>query len=62
MSFPSSAEMNLRIEVPVWSDIAKARQLPPQPDAEESDADTRSPRMAEPVCVCVVLLCHSLGS
>lgn len=58
MSFPSTAKMNFRIEVPVWSDTIKARQLPPQPDTDESDADSSitgtkelSPRMAEPVTV-----------
>ena len=51
-----SCKKNARIEVPVWSDITKARQLLPQPDADEFDADSSitgakelSPRMAEPV-------------
>ena len=56
MSFPSSAKMTLRTEVPLWSDVAAARHLPPQKDADESDADSsitgtqeQTPRLAEPV-------------
>ena len=40
MAFPSSARMLLRIEVPLWSDVATAKHPPPKTNANESEAES----------------------
>ena len=58
MSFPSLPQLKLRLEVPLWRDLAEARHPPVEPHSEESDADSDvtgarelSPRCAQPVLV-----------
>ena len=58
MSFPSFPQLKLRLEVPLWTDLAEARHPPMDTRLDESDADsgvtgTRepSPRSAQPVPV-----------
>ena len=58
MSFPSLLQLKLRIEVPLWRDVAEAKHPPADPPSAESDTDSdatgskeRSPRYAQPVPV-----------
>ena len=58
MSFPSLPQLKLRLEVPLWRDLAEARYPPMETHSEESDADSDvtgvrelSPRYAQPVPV-----------
>ena len=58
MSFPSLLQLKLRIEVPLWRDVAEAKHPPADPLSAESDTDSdvtgskeRSPRYAQPVPV-----------
>ena len=58
MSFPSLLQLKLRIEVPLWRDVAEAKHSPADPLSAESDTDSdatgskeRSPRYAQPVPV-----------
>ena len=58
MSFPSLLQLKLRIEVPLWRNIADARYPPVDPQSEGSDIDSDvtgakelSPRYAQPVPV-----------
>ena len=58
MSFPSFPQLKLRLEVPLWMNLAEARHPPMDTHLDESDADsgvtgTRepSPRYAQPVPV-----------
>ena len=58
MSFPSLLQLKLRIEVPLWRNVAEAKHPPADPESEGSDTDSpasgskeRSPRYAQPVPV-----------
>ena len=58
MSFPTLLQLKLRIEVPLWRNLAEARNPPVDPQLEESDTDSdstgakeQSPRYAQPVPV-----------
>ena len=58
MSFPSLPQLKLRLEVPLWRDLAEARYSPIKTHPEESDAHSDvtsvrelSPRYAQPVPV-----------
>ena len=58
MSFPSLLQLKLRIEVPLWRNVAEGKHLSPDSQVEESDTDSpasgsreRSPRYAQPVPV-----------
>ena len=58
MSFPSLLQLKLRIEVPLWRNVAEAKHPPTDSQADESDTDSpgsgsgeRSPRDAQPVPV-----------
>ena len=58
MSFPSRPQLKLRLEVPLWLDLAEARHPPMETRSDESDADSGitgtkepSPRYAQPVPV-----------
>ena len=58
MSFPSLLQLKLRIEVPLWRDVAEAKHPPADPLSAESDTDSdatgskeQSPRYAQPVPV-----------
>ena len=58
MSFPSLLQLRLRIEVPLWGNVAEAKYPSADPQSKESDADSaangskeRSPRYAQPVPV-----------
>ena len=58
MSFPSLLQLKLRIEVPLWRNVAGAKHSPADPQSEGSDTDSpasgskeRSPRYAQPVPV-----------
>ena len=58
MSFPSLLQLKLRIEVPLWRNVAEAKHPPVDPQSEGSDTDSpasgskeRSPRYAQPVPV-----------
>ena len=58
MSFPSLLQLKLRIEVPLWRDVAEAKHPSPDSQVEESDTDSpasgsreRSPRYVQPVPV-----------
>ena len=58
MSFPSLLQLKLRIEVPLWRNVAEAKHPPADPPSAESDTDSdatgskeRSPRYAQPVPV-----------
>ena len=58
MSFPSLLQLKLRIEVPLWRNVAEAKHPPTDPQSDGSDTDSpasgskeRSPRYAQPVPV-----------
>ena len=58
MSFPSLLQLKLRIEVPLWRNVAEAKHPPTDSQADESDTDSpasgsreRSSRYAQPVPV-----------
>ena len=58
MSFPSHLQLKLRIEVPLWRNVAEAKHSSPGAQAEESETDSpasgpgeRSPGYAQPVPV-----------
>ena len=58
MSFPSLLQLKLRIEVPLWRNVAVAKHPSPDSQAEEADTNSpasgsgeRSPRYAQPVPV-----------
>ena len=40
MSFPSFPQLKLRLEVPLWMDLAEARRPPMDTRLDESDADS----------------------
>ena len=56
MSFPTLLRLKLRIEVPLWRNVAEGKHASPDSQVEESDTDSpasgsreRSPRYAQPV-------------